>query len=262
MPRRARVQGGNRCWSGKESRHVLPLDRAGKTTSSLLRPLRGIGASPLTGRAGPRWRPQIVSDSRFPCGGFWGAVHRPHVLLGHSHGGNVILSALTERIAGRVTGVACLSTPFLHVVPRDYSEAALAFTLAVPAGFFLLMGLVLGFLEVKPFLWFTWQNDESEFFLFVPTSTFSSRANNPDREVYRAPIQSVFRRVSRTPAPKIRWHHSLAHYSSQCRLDLYGTARHPHRRSYLRTSRPGPSFGSARCQLGRRTYLQLIGIHA
>ena len=37
--------------------------------------LRGIGASPLAGLAGPPRRPQIVSDSRFPCGGFWVLGH-------------------------------------------------------------------------------------------------------------------------------------------------------------------------------------------
>src|SRR5438105_2245131 len=52
-----------------------------------------------------------------------------------------------------------------------------------------------------------------------------------------------------------------ARHGSECRLDLSPTAGRQ-RRLYLRTSRAGPTFGSARCRLWRRTNLQLIGIHA
>lgn len=44
-----------------------------------------------------------------------------HFVLGHSHGGNIILSALRDSfLAERVAGVACLSTPFVRVALRPW----------------------------------------------------------------------------------------------------------------------------------------------
>ena len=43
-----------------------------------------------------------------------------HYLVGHSHGGNIAFQALAHPVVGeRVAGVICLSTPFLHVAPRE-----------------------------------------------------------------------------------------------------------------------------------------------
>ena len=46
-----------------------------------------------------------------------------HVIVAHSHGGNVALYALrNEALKSRVDAVVCLSTPFLHVRPRLLDE--------------------------------------------------------------------------------------------------------------------------------------------
>jgi pimeloyl-ACP methyl ester carboxylesterase len=43
-----------------------------------------------------------------------------HYLVGHSHGGNIAFQALTDpRVNNRIVGLACLSTPFLTVTPRN-----------------------------------------------------------------------------------------------------------------------------------------------
>jgi pimeloyl-ACP methyl ester carboxylesterase len=43
-----------------------------------------------------------------------------HYLVGHSHGGNVAFQALADPVVKeRITGLACLSTPFLSAAPRD-----------------------------------------------------------------------------------------------------------------------------------------------
>lgn len=43
-----------------------------------------------------------------------------HVIVAHSHGGNVALAALGDRaLAARVRGLACLNTPFIQCAPRS-----------------------------------------------------------------------------------------------------------------------------------------------
>src|SRR5262249_27654013 len=42
-----------------------------------------------------------------------------HFIIAHSHGGNVAIRALqTPTLSDRISGLACLGTPFLHVLPR------------------------------------------------------------------------------------------------------------------------------------------------
>ena len=46
--------------------------------------------------------------------------HARHFVIGHSHGGNIAFQAMRERsVAELIVGVACLSTPFLCVSPRE-----------------------------------------------------------------------------------------------------------------------------------------------
>jgi hypothetical protein len=46
-----------------------------------------------------------------------------HYLIGHSHGGNIALKALGRRhLANAVAGVACLSTPFIHIRRRPFAN--------------------------------------------------------------------------------------------------------------------------------------------
>jgi Serine aminopeptidase, S33 len=46
--------------------------------------------------------------------------HARHFVIGHSHGGNIAFQAMRERsVAKHIVGVACLSTPFLCVSPRE-----------------------------------------------------------------------------------------------------------------------------------------------
>jgi hypothetical protein len=53
-----------------------------------------------------------ASQSRWP--------HARHFVIGHSHGGNIAFQAMRERsVAARIVGLACLSTPFLCVSPRE-----------------------------------------------------------------------------------------------------------------------------------------------
>ena len=53
-----------------------------------------------------------ASQTRWP--------HARHFVIGHSHGGNIAFQAMREpSVAARVTGLACLSTPFLCASPRE-----------------------------------------------------------------------------------------------------------------------------------------------
>src|SRR6185369_16625616 len=46
--------------------------------------------------------------------------HSQHALIAHSHGGNVVLSALADlHLAKHTLGVATLGTPFLHASLRE-----------------------------------------------------------------------------------------------------------------------------------------------
>jgi hypothetical protein len=43
-----------------------------------------------------------------------------HYVVGHSHGGNIAFQALADPALNQwIAGLVCLSTPFLHVAPRD-----------------------------------------------------------------------------------------------------------------------------------------------
>jgi hypothetical protein len=59
-----------------------------------------------------------------------------HHIVAHSHGGNVSLYALRDdELRGRVAGVACLATPFIHSQPRElggYGAMSLALFVASP----------------------------------------------------------------------------------------------------------------------------------
>jgi hypothetical protein len=51
-----------------------------------------------------------------------------HVVIAHSHGGNVALMAIDDELRGTLHGVACLATPFIVASKRDWGvdEASLA----------------------------------------------------------------------------------------------------------------------------------------
>ena len=54
--------------------------------------------------------------------------HAKHVLVAHSHGGNVCLAALRDRdTRAAVHGLACLSTPFVNVRARADSVVLMGF---------------------------------------------------------------------------------------------------------------------------------------
>jgi hypothetical protein len=56
-----------------------------------------------------------------------------HFIITHSHGGNVAMYALRDgQLEGRIHGLVCLSTPFLHVRPRAVPPIA-AFALVAAA---------------------------------------------------------------------------------------------------------------------------------
>jgi pimeloyl-ACP methyl ester carboxylesterase len=58
-----------------------------------------------------------------------------HVLIAHSHGGNVALYAAADhRLHGKIAGIICLNTPFISIIRRDYTtRLALLAMLAVVA---------------------------------------------------------------------------------------------------------------------------------
>jgi hypothetical protein len=69
----------------------------------------------------------------------------PHFLIAHSHGGNVSLQAMTDPdIASLVSGVVCLSTPFLFVRPRSFSRLS-----AKHGTFMAIVALLLFFLDYR-----------------------------------------------------------------------------------------------------------------
>jgi len=61
-------------------------------------------------------------------------------VIGHSHGGNVLLGAMSDSIAERLCGVVCLSTPFLSVQRRP---SRLLFNSIIVAFYFLSLSLAL-----------------------------------------------------------------------------------------------------------------------
>ncbi len=64
---------------------------------------------------------------------FEGAPQSRHVVIAHSHGGNVALYALQDdQLRARIDGLVCLATPFLQVRPRR-----------LPRGLFVIAGLYL-----------------------------------------------------------------------------------------------------------------------
>lgn len=76
-----------------------------------------------------------------------------HHIVAHSHGGNIAMYALrTDTIRSRIQSVTCLSTPFLHVVPRRYgAQMGAAFQLAAGIGV-VSFGLLILFLLIHA--WF------------------------------------------------------------------------------------------------------------
>ncbi len=67
-----------------------------------------------------------------------------HFIIAHSHGGNVALSALHDGyILDRVSGMVCLSTPFLSAQPRPHGRDLLLAILVT--GYCLLFGLAFYF---------------------------------------------------------------------------------------------------------------------
>jgi hypothetical protein len=55
----------------------------------------------------------LASAEKYPCA--------PHVLIGHSHGGNIALRAASK--ASTPVKIVCLSTPIIYSFPRPRSEA-------------------------------------------------------------------------------------------------------------------------------------------
>ena len=73
-----------------------------------------------------------------------------HYVIAHSHGGNVALYALRQRSGARISGVACLSTPFLHVRNRNLGQVSLS---SISAGLFISSLIVLETLLERRFAW-------------------------------------------------------------------------------------------------------------
>ena len=48
-----------------------------------------------------------------------------HFLVAHSHGGNVVLSAITDDLKDKVEGIVCLATPFISAKKRDLGSGSM-----------------------------------------------------------------------------------------------------------------------------------------
>jgi hypothetical protein len=46
----------------------------------------------------------------------------PHILIGHSHGGNVAIQSVAGLPSPESIKIVCLSTPFIYAIPRSYSD--------------------------------------------------------------------------------------------------------------------------------------------
>lgn len=78
--------------------------------------------------------------------------HASHFVVGHSHGGNIILWALRRCVlAQRIAGVACLSTPFLRVQRRSYGRRGWQPLLTLPVAM-LIIGALIGWWINRHFL--------------------------------------------------------------------------------------------------------------
>jgi hypothetical protein len=55
-----------------------------------------------------------------------------HFVVGHSHGGSIILEALDAKIAGQIAGIVCLATPVLMMRRRHFNPVAKAAIALVP----------------------------------------------------------------------------------------------------------------------------------
>jgi hypothetical protein len=73
-----------------------------------------------------------------------------HYVIAHSHGGNVALYALGQRPSARISGLACLSTPFLHVRNRNLGQVSLS---SISAGLFISVLVVVERLLERQFGW-------------------------------------------------------------------------------------------------------------
>lgn len=110
-----------------------------------LMPLRWSGGNTVRARAraAARLATQIDTVARqFPAAN--------HYIIAHSHGGNVALYALRERPGARISGVACLSTPFLHVRNRNLGQVSIS---SISAGVFISAVVVVQRLLEQQFAW-------------------------------------------------------------------------------------------------------------
>jgi hypothetical protein len=73
-----------------------------------------------------------------------------HYVVAHSHGGNVALYALRQRSRARINGLACLSTPFLHVRNRNLGQVSIS---SISAGLFISVVIVVQTLLERQFAW-------------------------------------------------------------------------------------------------------------
>jgi pimeloyl-ACP methyl ester carboxylesterase len=73
-----------------------------------------------------------------------------HYIIAHSHGGNVALYALRQRPSARISGLACLSTPFLHVRNRNLGQVSIS---SISAGLFISAVIVVETLLERQFAW-------------------------------------------------------------------------------------------------------------
>jgi pimeloyl-ACP methyl ester carboxylesterase len=73
-----------------------------------------------------------------------------HYVIAHSHGGNVALYALRQRSSVRISGLACLSTPFLHVRNRNLGQVSIS---SISAGMFISALIVVQTLLERQFAW-------------------------------------------------------------------------------------------------------------
>jgi hypothetical protein len=73
-----------------------------------------------------------------------------HYVIAHSHAGNIALYALRQRSSAPIRGLACLSTPFLHVRDRNLGQVSVS---SISAGLFVSVMMVLTTLLERQFAW-------------------------------------------------------------------------------------------------------------
>lgn len=73
-----------------------------------------------------------------------------HYVIAHSHAGNIVLYTLRQRSNARIRGLACLSTPFLHVRDRNLGQVSVS---SISAGLFISAMIGLTTLLERQFAW-------------------------------------------------------------------------------------------------------------